>query len=128
MESRVIFSHFAYTIAAWLFVAGILMQVYLVGLSLLGGQPDWQTHIGLGHDSGIVALLIVVLAYTGQLPRPMKHFTWPNLAIYILLADVVIFMRGVAPLAAALHPVLAVLLFGVTVCHFSGDKVHAQFV
>jgi hypothetical protein len=58
---------------------------------------------------------MVVLVYTGQLPRPMKHFTWLNLAIYILLADVVIFMRGVAPLAAALHPVLAVLLFGVTV-------------
>jgi hypothetical protein len=114
MESRATVSRYVYTIAAWLFVVGILTQVFLVGLSLLGGQPGWQTHIGLGHNLGILALLMVVLAYTGQLPRPMKRFTWLNFAIYILLADVVIFMRELAPLVAALHPVLAVLLFGVT--------------
>jgi mercuric ion transport protein len=114
MESRATVSRYVYTIAAWLFVVGILTQVFLVGLSLLGGQPGWQTHIGLGRNLGILALLMVVLAYTGQLPRPMKRFTWLNFAIYILLADVVIFMRELAPLVAALHPVLAVLLFGVT--------------
>jgi hypothetical protein len=58
---------------------------------------------------------MVIQAYTGQLPRPLKPLTWLNFAIYILLADVVIFMRESAPLVAALHPVLAVLLFGVAV-------------
>lgn len=43
----------------------------------------------------------------------MKPFTWLNLVIDILLADVVIFMLGSAPLVAALHPVLAILLFGI---------------
>ena len=113
MESRLRLSRCAYAAAAWLFVVGILTQVLLVGLSLLGQQPSWQTHVGLGHGLSIVALLMVALAYTSRLPRPMKPFTWLNLVISILLADVVIFMRGSAPLVAALHPVLAVLLFGI---------------
>ena len=113
MESRLRLSRYAYAAAAWLFVAGILTQVFLVGLSLLGGQSGWQTHIGLGHSLSILMLLMVVFAYTGRMPRPMKPFTWLNLAIYGLLADVVIFLRGSAPIIAALHPVLAVLLFGI---------------
>ena len=113
MEPRLKLSRYAYAAAAWLFVIGILTQVFLVGLSLLGRQPSWQTHIGLGHSLSIVVLLMIVFAYTGRLPRPMKPFTWLALAIYVLLADIVIFMRGPAPLVAALHPVLAVVLFGI---------------
>jgi hypothetical protein len=112
MGSRVRISRYAYAAVAWLFVAGILTQVFLIGLSLLGGRPSWQTHIGLGHGLAIAPLLMVVIAYADRLPRPMKPFTWLVLAIYILLADVVTYVRGSAPIIAALHPVLAVLLFG----------------
>lgn len=112
METRVRLSCYVYGAAAWLFVLGILTQVFLIGLSLLGGRPSWETHIGLGHSLGILALLMVIVAYTGRLPRPLKPITWLNLAIYILLAHVVVFLRGSVPLVAALHPVLAVLLFG----------------
>lgn len=112
MESRVRLSHYAYAVAAWLFVAGILTQVFLIGLTFLGGRPNLQTHVGLGHGLAIAPLVMVVLAYIGRLPRPMKPLTWLALIVYVLLADVVIFMRGSAPIIAALHPVLAVLLFG----------------
>ena len=44
-----------------LFIAGIMMQVYFVGLSLLGQRPSWEDHIGLGHGLGILALLLVIL-------------------------------------------------------------------
>ena len=114
MESRVRFSRYAYAAAAWLFIVGILTQVCLIGLSLLGRQPSWQAHIGLGHSLAIVPLLMIILAYTGRMPRPIKPLTWLALVNYVLLADVVIFMRESIPLVAALHPVLAVLLFGVT--------------
>jgi hypothetical protein len=113
MDLRVRLSRYAYAAVAWLFVLGILTQVYLIGLSLLGGRPSWPIHIELGHSLSILALLMIVLAYAGRLPRPMKPMTWFNLVIYVLLADIVIFMRGSAPLVAALHPVLAVVLFGI---------------
>lgn len=112
MNTRIKFSHYLYTALAWLFVVGILTQVFLIGLTFLGERPNLQTHAGLGHGLAIAPLLMVILAYVGHLPRPLKLVTWLAFAIYILLADVVIFMRGSAPIIAALHPVLAVLLFG----------------
>jgi hypothetical protein len=114
MNSRISISRYLYTVVAWLFVAGILTQVFFIGLSLLGRRPSWESHIGLGHMLGGAPLLMIILAYVGRLPRPMKPLTWLALVVYILLADVVIFMRESAPLVAAFHPVLAVLLFGVT--------------
>lgn len=112
MTSRERLSRYAYAVTAWLFVAGILTQVYLIGLTYLGGRPTLQSHVGLGHGLAVAPLLMVVLAYTGRLRHPMKPCTWFALIVYVLLADVVIFLRGSAPIIAALHPVLAVLLFG----------------
>jgi len=113
MQSRLRLYCYAYAVVTWLFVVGILTQVFLVGLSLLGQQPSWQSHIGLGHSLGIVALLMIVFAYLGRLPRAIKPLTWLNLIIYALLADVSVFMRGSLPVVAALHPVLAMLLFAI---------------
>jgi hypothetical protein len=113
MESRGRLFRYAYAAVAWLFVAGILTQVFLIGLTFLGGRPSLGTHRGLGHGLAIAPLLMLILAYASRLPRPMKPVTWLAVALYVLLADVVIFMRGSAPLVVALHPVLAVLLFGI---------------
>jgi hypothetical protein len=101
-----------YAVVVSLFLVGLLAQVYLVGLSILGGRPSWDAHIGLGHGLGLLGLLMVAFAYLGRLPRPLKPLTWLSFGVYILLADVVIFMRSSAPLVAALHPVLALILFG----------------
>lgn len=107
-------SRYGYLVVAVLFMFGIMTQVFFVGLSLLGGRPSWNAHVELGHALGILTLLLVILAYTGRQERPIKPVTWLNLIVYLLLADVVIFLRGSAPLVAALHPVLAVSLFGTT--------------
>jgi hypothetical protein len=101
-----------YAVVVSLFLVGLLAQVYLVGLSILGGRPSWDAHIGLGHGLGLLGLLMVAFAYLGRLPRPLKPLTWLSFGVYILLADVVIFVRSSAPLVAALHPVLALILFG----------------
>jgi hypothetical protein len=111
MRNRI--SRYIVLVLAWLFVIGILGQVYLVGLSLLGDRPSWQDHINLGHTIGMFALLMIIFAYVGCLPQGMKRLTWLNFGIYFLIADIVIFMTDSAPKLAALHPVLAVLLFPV---------------
>jgi hypothetical protein len=114
MKMRNRISRFGYLAASWLLCFGVLAQVYLVGLSLLGGRPSWDDHIGLGHSLGGLALLMIVFAYSGRLSRSMKLLTWLNFGIYFLIADIVIFMRDSAPVIAALHPVLAVILFPVS--------------
>lgn len=114
MDSRSKLSRHAYLICAILFATGILAQVFLVGLSLLGRLPSWQIHVGLGHTLGILALLLVVLVYLGRLPSPFRRLTWITFGVYVLLADIVIFMRDSVPVVSALHPVLAMTLFAFT--------------
>ena len=115
MTGRQRVSRYGYLLCSGLFAVGILTQVFLVGLSIIGGRPGWQTHVGLGHGLGLVALLMLIFVYLGGLPSTMKRLTWVNFAVYILLADVVIFLRGSAPLIASFHPVLAVILFALAV-------------
>jgi hypothetical protein len=99
-----------YLVLAGLFTLGVFGQLYLVGLSVLGGRSSWDLHVGLGHTLGLVAILMIPAAYLGRLPRPMKPLTWLSFGLYVLLSLAVI-VRGTLPLVAALHPVLAITLF-----------------
>jgi hypothetical protein len=103
-------SRIGYLILAGLFTLGVFAQLYLVGLSLLGGQPSWGLHVALGFALGGVAIMMVPVAYLGRLPRPMKPLTWLNLGMYLLLIAAVM-VRSTMPLVAALHPVLAITIF-----------------
>lgn len=100
-----------YRIAAWLFVAGVLAQVFLAGMVVVAAQWGWDRHIGLGHALGLPLLVMLVSAYAGRLPRAMKWRTWLLFLVYFVQADVIIFLRGSAPLISAFHPVLALVDF-----------------
>ncbi|MFN2137813.1 MAG: DUF6220 domain-containing protein [Candidatus Promineifilaceae bacterium] len=100
-----------YRLAAWLFVAGVAVQVFLAGMVVVAAQWGWDRHIGLGHALGLPLLVMLVTAYTGHLPRTMKWQTWALFLVYILQADVIIFLRGSAPVISAFHPVLALIDF-----------------
>jgi hypothetical protein len=104
-----------YLVLAWLFVVGVLMQVFLAGMVVVAGQMDWDGHVGLGHTLGGPLLLMLLSAYLGRLPARMKWLNWLLFAVYVVQADVIIFMRGSAPLIAAFHPVLALVDFALGV-------------
>jgi hypothetical protein len=113
MRNRI--SRYVYLAASWLFALGILTQVFFVGLSLLGGRPSWDDHTNLGHMLALFALLMLIFAYVGRFPRVMKGLTWLNFGVYFLLADIIVFMTDSAPYVAALHPVLAIILFSIAI-------------
>jgi Family of unknown function (DUF6220) len=100
-----------YLIIAWLFPVAILVQVLFVGLSLFTSQPYWDAHITLGHSIGILPILLVILGYLGRIPRRTIILTWLALGTYLVQAEVFAAIRADAPLLAAFHPVLALVLF-----------------
>ena len=104
-------SRFAYMIFAWLFVFGVLVQVFFAGMVVVARQTNWENHIALGHTLALPLILMLITAYLGKLPGRMKRLNWLLLAVYILQADVLIFLRASAPVLSALHPVLALLDF-----------------
>jgi membrane-bound metal-dependent hydrolase YbcI (DUF457 family) len=104
-----------YLIAAWLFPAAILIQVFLVGLSLFTGQAYWSTHRDVGHSLAVLPLLLVILAYLGRLPRSEKLLIWLLFGVYLVQAEVFATIRDSVPLLAAFHPVLALVLFALAI-------------
>ncbi|MFN8485232.1 MAG: DUF6220 domain-containing protein [Anaerolineae bacterium] len=105
----------AYMVLAWLFVVALLAQVYLIGLVFLAAQPTLDAHVGFGHTVGILLLPMLILTYVARHPRSLKVRTWGLFGIYILQAEVFAIIRESLPVVAALHPVLALALFGMSV-------------
>jgi Family of unknown function (DUF6220) len=100
-----------YLLVAWLFPVAILVQVFLVGLSLFTTQPYWDAHIGVGHSIVVLPALQILLAYLGKIPPPAKGLTWLSLGLTLIQTEVFAMIRTAVPTRAALHPVLALVLF-----------------
>lgn len=104
-------SRYVYLAAAWLFVAGVMAQVFLAGMAVVAMALSWEPHIGLGHTLAGPLLVMLVSMYLGRLPRSMKWLTWLLFGAYVLQADVLIFLRFTAPVLSAFHPVMALVDF-----------------
>jgi hypothetical protein len=105
------FSAVLYRILVWLFVIGVVYQVFLAGLVVVARQTDWEAHIGVGHILGGPLLLMLIAMYLGKASSAVKRTTWILFLVYIIQADVIIFMRDSVPLVSAFHPVLALVDF-----------------
>lgn len=98
--------------AARVFLAGLLIQFYLASAPLFGAG-SFQPHRMLGSGLTVVAILFPVLALAGRLGRQL-------VGLSILLVVLVIVqmglpsLRGAAPWIAALHPINALVLMGVS--------------
>ena len=102
---------------AALFVAMIVIQVFLAGaaLSNLGGSGDFGAHVEFGYTwVGIAALLVVVTALVARRPRRDVGVTVGILVLYIVQTTLPSAKTSL-PFVAALHPVNALLLFGLAV-------------
>lgn len=104
-----------YLLAAALFLAGVVAQVFLAGMVVVAGQMGWANHRDLGHALGLPLLVLLGAMYLGRMPTQVKRLTWLLFGVYVLQADVLIFLRASAPLAAAFHPVLALADFALAV-------------
>lgn len=100
-----------YALFAWLFVVGVLVQVFLAGMVVVARRATWANHVDLGHGLGLPLLAMLVFMYVGRMPRRTKWLTWGLFTVYFIQADVVIFLRDSLPYVSAVHPVLALIDF-----------------
>lgn len=104
-------SRYIYLGISWLFVVGVVTQVFLAGMVVVAVKLGWDYHIALGHTLGLPLILMLISMYLGRLPRSMKWMTWLLFGAYVLQADVLIFLRLQAPVLSAFHPVMALVDF-----------------
>lgn len=103
--------------AAWLFVGAIIVQVFLAGAAIaqLGGSNDFSTHVEFGYtEVGLAALLVVVTALIARAGRQAILVSLGLMGLYIV-QTLLPAAKGSIPFVAALHPVNALLLFGLAV-------------
>lgn len=95
--------------AAWVYVAGVVIQVFFAGASLFE-LTDWSVHAALGWALGSAPIILLVLAIGSRVDRRTAWLT-AGLTVAALIQPDLAAARDDAPVVAALHPVNALLVF-----------------
>ena len=100
-------ARYAYPVLAWLFVVGLIVQVFLAGLGIFAGSKNFATHVDVGW---ILHLFPALIASAAGLSRAGRRHWLAAVALFglVFLIPFPVFLRESVPAAAALHPVLAV--------------------
>lgn len=69
----------------------------------------------MGHYLGLPVFIMLIVAYVGKFPSRTKRWTWLLFGMFILQAEILIFLRASVPVLSALHPPLALVEFALGV-------------
>ena len=103
-------ARYVYAPLAWAFVAGVLVQVFFIGLGLFVSRDNLQLHVNFGwilHLSPILILLAAPLARAGR----RRILLSAALAVLVWIVPILAAVRADLPYVAAFHPVGALLAF-----------------
>ena len=99
---------------AWLFLIGVVVQVFFIGLGLFAGSENIALHVNFGWILHLFPLLIVIAAALGRAGRRTMLLAGA-LAITVFIVPILATLRDASPVIAALHPVGALLAFYLSV-------------
>ena len=97
---------------AWVVLVGLFLQFYLVGLALFG-VTSFEFHRALGYSLAVPIFLLLVLALGGGLGRRLVALAVLLVVLTIVQATLPS-LRSSVPLVAALHPLNALALMGLS--------------
>ena len=103
-------ARYAFAALAWAFVAGVVLQVFFIGLALFAGSENLELHITLGWILHLFPILILAAAAVARAGRT-RILQVTALAVTVFIVPILALLRADAPVAAALHPVAALLAF-----------------
>jgi hypothetical protein len=107
-------ARYLYVALVWIYLAGILFQVFLAGMGLFGSAKDFEPHVGLGWILHLVPILLLIVAAVGRVGSRLLWWTTALLVVQFI-QPILATLRNDMPLVAAFHPVLALVIFWLTV-------------
>ena len=99
-----------FAVLAWLWVAGVVLQVGLAGVGLFG-VAGMDLHVGFGYTLPYVPMVMMVLVLVARPGRRLVLLTLALLIMGTFVQPILPLLRSSVPLAAALHPPNALLVF-----------------
>jgi hypothetical protein len=98
-----------YVVVAWLFVAGLVAQVFLAGLGVFEGPANFATHRDVGYTLELFPVVLLIVGLLGGMGRRLAILAILAFGLFIL-QSVFVALRDSAPQVAALHPVNGFLI------------------
>jgi hypothetical protein len=96
-------------VVAWLFVVGLLYQVFLAGMGVFDSGGAFATHRDTGYVLTAIPVVLLVTALVGRFGRGQAIAAVVMFAQFIL-QSVLVLQRDSIPAVAALHPVNGFLI------------------
>jgi len=98
----------------WLYLIGLLVQVFLAGMGVFSGATAFTTHRDFGYLLTLLPVVLIVTAVVGRFGR------WHAIAAAVMvgqfiLQSILVFQRDSVPAIAALHPVNGFLILLIAV-------------
>ena len=103
-------ARYVFVAFVWIYVAAILFQVFLAGIGLFGAAKDFEPHAGLGWILHLVPVLLLIVAAVARVGSSLLWWTAALLVVQFV-QPILATLRNDAPVAAAFHPVLALVIF-----------------
>ena len=101
-------ARYAYLVLAWVFVAGLAIQVFFAGLGIFAGASNFETHVNFGYLLHLSPILVLAAAALSRAGR--RHWQWAlALVAAVFVIPFFVYLRSATPELAALHPVAAVV-------------------
>jgi len=108
------YARVAHAVLGWLFVAAVVVQVFLAGLFIFGLPEYRSTHVEFGYT--VMGLLVALVFVSALVARSRRQAAWSGLLVLLYVVQTVQpVLAHSAPAVAALHPVNALVLFALGV-------------
>lgn len=113
-SSRIVLARKGYLFLGWLFVACVVVQVFLAGMGTFVSPIHFANHATFVHIFEYLPLIMLALAFAGQLSTRLRWMTaglFALIAVQYATANARHHDFGFANFIASLHPVTALALF-----------------
>jgi hypothetical protein len=107
-------ARYLYPALAWLFLLGVVVQVFFIGLALFAGRENLELHVSLGWILHLAPVLVLGAAALARAGRP-RILAAAALMVVVLVVPILALLRDSTPVIAALHPVGAMVAFWLAV-------------
>ena len=98
-----------HAVIALLFIAALLIQVWLAGRGVFESPIVFATHRDVGYTLSLFPIVLLVLGFLGGMGRRVAILAAVIFGLFIL-QSVLVVMRDSSPAIAALHPVNGFLI------------------
>ncbi|MFC5401353.1 DUF6220 domain-containing protein [Cohnella soli] len=99
-----------FKVLAWIFLICIVSQVFIAGLAIFSDADNWSVHTSFVKTFALAPLIMFLMTFVGGI-KGLKR--WVSLGLFALVVFQFLSIQvfSSSSIIAALHPVVALLLF-----------------